>query len=110
MKITSLRDGMRRVDVVGTIESVDAPRTVSLRAGGQSDVADAILRDETGSIKVPLWNEDIGKVKRGAVVSIQNGYTTNFRGELQLSVGKYGRLIVQADGSDPDEPVGGLYG
>jgi replication factor A1 len=92
MKISELKAGMRNVSVTGKIESVGEPRTVNLKAGGTNTVADAIISDETGSIKLSLWGDDINKVQPGDRVSIENGYVNTFKGENSISVGKFGNL------------------
>jgi replication factor A1 len=92
MNISELKAGMRNVSVTGRIESVGEPRTVNLRAGGTNTVADAIISDETGSIKLSLWGDDVNKVQPGDKVSVENGYINTFKGENSISVGKFGNL------------------
>ncbi|MGH9992312.1 MAG: OB-fold nucleic acid binding domain-containing protein [Nitrososphaera sp.] len=92
MQISELKPGMRNVSVTGKIESVGEPRTVNLRAGGTNNVADAVISDESGSIKLSLWGDDINKVQAGDRVSIENGYINTFKGENSLSVGKFGKI------------------
>ncbi len=93
--INQLRSGMTRLDTVeGTIDSIGEPRTVNLKAGGQAQVADAVLKDETGQIKLTLWDAQIKMIKAGSKVSIENGYINSFKGENSLNVGKYGKLNV----------------
>ncbi|HEV2192327.1 MAG TPA: OB-fold nucleic acid binding domain-containing protein [Nitrosopumilaceae archaeon] len=93
--INQLRSGMTKLDTVeGTIESIGEPRTVNLKAGGQAQVADAILKDETGQIKLTLWDAQIKMVKAGSKVTVENGYINSFKGENSLNVGKYGKLNV----------------
>ena len=93
--ISQLRSGMSRLDTVeGTIDSIGEPRTVNLRAGGQAQVADAILKDETGQIKLTLWDTQIKMVQLGSKVTIENGYINSFKGENSLNVGKYGKLNI----------------
>jgi len=94
MNIHDLRDGMRRVDAEGEIVEIADPRTVSLRTGGEARVADCQLKDESGQIKLSLWDDQIDLVKQGSKVRILNGYTNSFRGELRLNVGKYGKLEI----------------
>ncbi len=94
MKISDLKDGMRRIDVEGEITEISEERTVNLRMGGQARVADAVINDETGSMKVSLWDDQIDMVKIGIKVKIENGYTNSFRGEVRLNVGRYGTLEV----------------
>ncbi|RLF09680.1 MAG: single-stranded DNA-binding protein, partial [Thermoprotei archaeon] len=47
----------------------------------------------TGEVKMSLWNEQISLVSPGDRISIENGYTTQFRGDVQVNVGKYGRIV-----------------
>jgi replication factor A1 len=65
---------------------------VNLRAGGTAQVADAVISDETGTIKLSLWDDQINMVKQGDRVSIENGYTQAFRGENSVNIGRYGNL------------------
>ena len=93
--INQLRSGMTRLDTVeGTIDSIGEPRTVNLRTGGQAQVADAIIKDDTGQIKLTLWDAQIKMVKAGSKVTVENGYINSFKGENSLNVGKYGKLNV----------------
>ena len=92
MKISELKGGMRNVSVSGKIDSVGEPRTVNLKAGGTNTVADAVISDDSGSIKLSLWGEDIDKIQPGDRVSVENGYINTFKGENSLAVGKFGKL------------------
>ena len=92
MNIGDLKPGMRGVSIEGTMDSLTEPRTVNLRAGGTAQVADAIISDDTGTIKLSLWDDQINMVKQGDRVSIENGYTQAFRGENSLNLGRYGNL------------------
>ncbi len=94
MNIKDLRDGMRTVEAEGEITDISPPREVSLRTGGQAKVADATLKDETGEIKLSLWDNQIEQVSKGARVKVTNGYINTFRGERQLNVGRYGKLEI----------------
>lgn len=89
-----MRDGMRRVDAEGEIVEISDPRTVTLRTGGEARVADCMLKDDSGQIKLSLWDDQIDMVRQGSKVRVTNGYTNSFRGELRLNVGKFGRLEV----------------
>jgi replication factor A1 len=92
MKITELTPGIRGVSVEGKIESIAEPRTVNLRAGGTARVADAVITDDSGSIKLSLWDDQIDMVQEGDAVVIENGYTQAFRGDNSLNIGRYGKL------------------
>jgi len=93
--IDQLNKPQNRLEPIeGVIDSIGEPRTVNLRTGGQAQVADAVLKDDTGQIKLTLWDAQIKMVKPGSRVKIENGYISSFRGENSLNVGKYGKLSV----------------
>ncbi|OLE39734.1 MAG: DNA-binding protein [Thaumarchaeota archaeon] len=93
--IDQLNKPQNRLEPIeGVIDTISEPRTVNLRTGGQAQVADAVLKDDTGQIKLTLWDAQIKMVKPGSKVKIENGYVTTFKGENSLNVGKYGKLNV----------------
>ena len=49
-------------------------------------------KNETGTIKLCLWNGQIAAVSAGDTVQIENAQVSAFRGERQLSNGKTGTL------------------
>ncbi|MGB7697221.1 MAG: DNA-binding protein [Nitrososphaeraceae archaeon] len=71
-KINQLHAGMRGINVKGKIDSIKEARTVNLRNGETAQVADAVLSDESGSIKLSLWNDQINMVTEGDEVTIEN--------------------------------------
>ena len=67
--------------------------------GKKGRVCNATAKDDTGSITLTLWNDDIDKVNVGDKVKIENGWVSEWQGELQLSTGKFGKLEVLSSGS-----------
>ncbi len=95
MKIKELQTGMKRVEVEADVVDKGNTRQVQSRMSGETfNVADVVVQDETGNIKLTLWNEQIDQVNVGDRVKIENGYITSFKGEIQLNVGKYGKLTI----------------
>jgi len=95
LKIKELRDGMKRIDVEAKMISKEATREVLSRYKDVVHrVANATISDGTGTIKLTLWNDQIDQVKVDDNIKIENGYITTFRGEMQLNVGRYGKLTV----------------
>jgi len=96
LNIKDLRNGMKRVNVEAKVVEKGDPREVMSRFKDETyKVADAVVADETGSIKLTLWNEQIDQVNVDDTVKIENGYVTSFKGEIQLNVGKYGKMTVE---------------
>lgn len=83
------------INIEATVAKLGDPRTVNLKSGGTSDVCDVVITDESGDeMKLTLWNDDISKVSAGDKIQITNGYTNEYKGEPQLSIGKFGRMEV----------------
>ncbi len=95
MKIKELRDGMKRVEVEAKVVSKEPTREVLSRYKDVVHrVANASVSDGTGTIKLTLWNDQIEQVNVNDNIKVENGYITTFRGEMQLNVGRYGKLTV----------------
>lgn len=95
MNISDIKDGMRRVDAQGEIKEISPSRKVTLRTGGEAEVAEMLISDGRASIKVSLWDDQINEAKVGKTAKIVNGYTNSFRGEVRLNIGRYGSLTVE---------------
>jgi replication factor A1 len=95
MKIKDLKNGMKQVNVEAKVLEKTATREVMARYKNEKyRVATAVIADETGKIKLTLWNEQIEQVNEDDKVTVENGYVTSFRGEIQLNIGRYGTLTV----------------
>jgi len=96
LKIKELRDGMKRISIQARVTEKSDPREVMSRFKDQTyRVATATVADETGTVKLTLWNDQIELVNVNDTIKIENGYVTSFRGEIQLNVGKYGTLTIE---------------
>ncbi len=101
MKIGDLKAGTSNVTITATIASKDAPREVVTKYGKRLNVANVTLKDDSGTIAMSLWGNDISTVNVGDVVEVSNGYVNEFRGNPQLSTGKFGKIkvVTKGDGS-----------
>jgi replication factor A1 len=77
-----------------TITAISAVRHVET-SRGSSDVADATLQDESGTITLTLWGEDTKKYTVGQKIRITDGWVKDYRGKLQISMGRSGRISLQ---------------
>ncbi len=102
MNISEIKPGQGKIDVEGTISDKGDVREFQ-KFGKVGRVCNAKLKDESGSVAVTLWNEQIDQTQNGAKVKITNGYASEWQGELQLSTGKYGKLEVLG-GEVPEIP------
>ena len=93
MKIAEINANSRKISITGTISEKGEARDVNTRYG-QTRVADAVIEDDSGTMKLVLWGDEVDNVKLKDNVKIENGYVKEWNGEVQLSVGKYGKLTV----------------
>ncbi len=99
--IGQLRCGMKRVNIKGRVLEVPKATLVYTRFGEYARVTNALIADETGAIRLCLWNEKVNAVPVDSVIQIENASVTKFHGEKQLRLGKTGRLRVVEDSGFP---------
>ena len=93
-KIGDLKMGMKRVDMEVEVLQLSEPKMVYTRYGTSAFVSSALIKDETGSIRMSLWNHQRSKVHKGDTISIKNGKVGWYGGELYLNLGRSGSLDV----------------
>lgn len=89
--IKDLKSGQGSVEVSGIITEIGGTRVFS-KFGKDLKVANAILQDESSSIKLTLWNEDVSRFKEGDRIKIVNGFVNEYEGDKQLTSGKFGHI------------------
>jgi len=80
--------------IEATITAVSAVRDVTT-SRGPSQVADATLQDETGTITLTLWGDDTRRYSVGQRIRITDGWVKDYRGKLQISMGRSGKITIQ---------------
>ena len=93
-KIGDLKVGMKKVSLKAEVLEIPKSKTVYTRYGTTACISNALIRDETGSMKMSLWNQQINTVHEGDVIDVKNGTVAWFSGEKQLRLGKTGSLSV----------------
>ena len=104
MAIKDLKIRQGNVDIEVDIVDVGEVREFE-KFGKSGKVATAIAKDETGDIKLTLWNEDIDRIKPGDKVKISNGYVSEWQGEPQLTTGKFGNLEIVGESKETKEDM-----
>lgn len=92
-KVGELTPASRAVNVTAKVVSKSEIRDVPMgRDGSAHRVCDALVGDETGSIYLTLWDDNIEKVNENDTLRVENGYVTLFKGNMRLNIGKYGKM------------------
>ncbi len=92
-KIKDLKPNQGKVNIEAEVVEVGQVREFS-KFGKPGRVANAKIKDDSGTITLTLWNDEIEKVKKGSKVRITNGYVGEWQGEKQISAGKFGQLEI----------------
>lgn len=93
MKISDLSAGTGNVELEAEVVEVETPREIN-KMGKMLRVANATIKDDSGTITLVLWNDEIDKVQPGNVVKISNGYVNSWKDKMQLTLGKFGKMQV----------------
>jgi replication factor A1 len=94
--------GQSDVNLRGLVLDTDEVRTFSRDDGTEGRVSNLTLGDETGRIRVTLWDEQADRAEElepGTSVEVVDGYVRERDGSLELHVGDRGAV------EEVDEPV-----
>lgn len=97
MEIKDVQPNTGKVSLTAEVVDKEEPRTFK-KFGKEGKVCNLRIKDQSGEIVLTLWNEDIEKVSVGDVVRLHNGWGSEFKGEKQLSTGKFGKLEIVEKG------------
>lgn len=96
MQIKDLEPKMGKVELTAKVVEIGEPREFA-KFGNTGRVANATIEDETGKVTLTLWNEQIDQVAVGDEVVVSNGFVSEWKGNMQLSTGKFGTLTVKKE-------------
>ncbi len=91
-KVRDLTPNSKQVNVLAKVLSVGEPKEVMGKFGDPRKVCEAVVGDDSATITLSLWNEQIGTIAKDEVILVDNGYVSLVRGHMRLNVGRYGNL------------------
>lgn len=92
--VQDLRHGMKRVNVEAEVLGSPESSPVRTRYGNSAVVTNVWIADETGKVRLCLWNEQAGSFSESDRIQIRNASVSTFKGERQLRLGKNGTISV----------------
>ncbi len=114
IELRNILPGMRNVSAAGRLFKISRIVDFTKSNGADGRVVNIFVGDNTGFVRLPLWNDQVKIVedeiiKNGDVVQISGAFANeNIYGDVELSLGKYGRLFNITDeiaGSDIEFPT-----
>lgn len=103
--IQDLRHGMKKVNLEAEVLAAPKPSLVHTQYGNSIMLTNALIADETGKIKLCLWDTQVNSVAAGDTIQIKNAKVSTFKGERQLHLGKSGTIsVLQSCASKAKQP------
>ena len=97
MRISELQNEQKNVNIGGVVTYIGQTRDVSLKSGNIEKVTTITVQDDSGSIPVNIWGSIIDKIKLNSEIRLEKGYINEFRNQIQLNLGYYGKLFILLD-------------
>lgn len=91
MNVEELSPEADDVEITGKISELPTPRAVSTRYG-QKKIVTVVFEDDSGTIDLTLWEEEIDAIEEGAKVHITGAYVREWADDIQLNIGRDGEI------------------
>jgi len=100
VNIMDLKPGMEKVTVKARVIKIENPRVIRTKKGPRT-ISNAIIGDSTGRVEATLWGDKAGSVQEGEAIEVKGAWTTEFKGKVQLNIGKSSEITRISDDSVP---------
>lgn len=97
VEVGQIRGGMRNMKIIATLKEVEEPVEIATRYG-RAMLAKAVLQDETGSVRLNLWRDQIDVAKVGDRIVLENAFARDFGGTVEVNIGADGKIAVMQHG------------
>lgn len=102
-KIKEIMAGLRGVEVVGRIAKKYETRTFN-KNGREGKVASLLLGDETGVLRVVLWDENhikqVEQMQENDIIKIVNAYSKENQGFREVHLGNRSEITLNPEGEN----------
>lgn len=96
-KIKDLRIGMKVMKLKAQVLAISKPQLALTRYNDYVMFVNATLADETGTMKLTLWNNRTKILSVNDIIELENVKVAAYRGESHLRMGKNSKLRVIED-------------
>ena len=100
-------DGVADAKILVCVKSIGAKKRITKKAGGESDIAEVLLFDHTGEVRLAVWNEIIDSAKEwqpGKTILLISspGYRVGLSGKGTVGIAHGTMVDVDPDFSDAE--------
>ncbi|MFX1411255.1 MAG: hypothetical protein ACFFA6_12975 [Promethearchaeota archaeon] len=106
IKVSDITVNMKNITLIGRIKEIYNPFTFNKNDGGIGKVGSFLLHDESGDIRVVLWDDHVTIFKennftKNELVKIVNGYARKGKYEgLEIHIGNLSKIILSPEDVD----------
>ena len=95
VKANALNDGMKDIELKWTIKTIYPVKEFE-KNGKVGKIGSLLLEDDSGIVRVTLWNDQIDKYELtpGSEIKILNGVVTSYNDKKQISLGYNGTIEI----------------
>lgn len=86
-RIVDLKPNLENVTVRVRVLETHPPKTIQTKKGART-ISNAVVGDGSGRVDVTIWGEKAGSLRSGDAVEISGAWTTMFRGNVVLNIGR----------------------
>jgi replication factor A1 len=105
LQIKNILAGMRSVETVGKVTRVFELREFKTE-NREGQVSSMFIGDETGTIRITMWGDQAGNIRRikeGDIVKIVGGYVRENQGRKEVHLNDRSKLIINPEGEKIDK-------
>lgn len=98
LKVRDIEDKMNNIDVTGRVSSIFGIREFAKKDGSIGKVGSFMLMDETGEIRVTLWDKKTELLNNLAIndlITIENGYSKTGLNSVDINLGSSSKIVTE---------------
>ncbi|MFH0715077.1 MAG: hypothetical protein V1847_04880 [Candidatus Diapherotrites archaeon] len=110
--IAELREGQNNIDIEGKVEQIREARVFESK-GRKGQLQHWIVSDETGSIRITVWNRHIPEaekmgIQKGDSVLLENCRVEKYNDKIQAQLNYNGKMVLELKGENKAKKVSEL--
>jgi replication factor A1 len=108
LKVSEMEGGLPSVDLLCKVLRIHDVREFEREDKTRGRVVNLVVGDETGTCRLVLWDDDVGlveggQIREGATIKVRKGYVKERFGELEVNVGRYGKIVLNPPEGEIEE-------
>jgi len=93
VKVKDLTPDSKNVNTTVKVVSAGEERSIASKFGGERRLKEFTVGDDSGTVVMTLWEDQVNLANEGDSIQIENGYISLVRGNMRLNIGKYGKFL-----------------